>query len=235
MDSDKLQPAIKIISTGSQGNAVVINKNILIDCGVPFKKLKDVYKDLKLVFLTHKHSDHFNPCTIRAIHKNRPSLRFCCCEWMIEPLIKAGVSKKNIDVFELNKQYFYGGLVLLEPVPLVHDVPNCGWKLEIVLKAFPIEEAQYSKVFYATDTANLDGIEAPGYDWYLVEGNYSEADIERRIAEKEAAGEFCYEARAREVHLSKEQAVEWLAENMGPDSHYMLIHQHREKIKEVNK
>ena len=45
-----------VISTGSQGNAVVINREILIDLGVPFKSLKDVYKGLKLVLLTHIHS-----------------------------------------------------------------------------------------------------------------------------------------------------------------------------------
>ena len=53
-----------IIATGSTGNAVKIN-DILIDCGVSFKKLKDVYKHIKLVLLTHEHSDHFRPSTIR--------------------------------------------------------------------------------------------------------------------------------------------------------------------------
>ena len=38
----------EIISTGSKGNAVVLNQFILIDCGVPFKALRDYYRDLKL-------------------------------------------------------------------------------------------------------------------------------------------------------------------------------------------
>ena len=46
----------EIISTGSQGNAVVINNNILIDVGVSFKALKNVYRKLQLVLLTHIHS-----------------------------------------------------------------------------------------------------------------------------------------------------------------------------------
>ncbi len=46
----------EIISTGSQGNAVVLNKNILIDIGVSFKALKNVYRNLSLVLLTHIHS-----------------------------------------------------------------------------------------------------------------------------------------------------------------------------------
>ncbi len=39
-----------IIATGSKGNAVKID-DILIDCGVSFKKLKDVYKHIRLVLL----------------------------------------------------------------------------------------------------------------------------------------------------------------------------------------
>ena len=46
----------EIIATGSTGNALVLNKNILIDVGVSFKSLKSVYKDLQLVLLTHIHS-----------------------------------------------------------------------------------------------------------------------------------------------------------------------------------
>ena len=46
----------EVIASGSKGNAVVLNKHILIDAGVSFKALKDVYKDLKIVLLTHIHS-----------------------------------------------------------------------------------------------------------------------------------------------------------------------------------
>lgn len=61
-----------IISTGSKGNAVVINGRILIDCGVPFKALEPVKKDLRLVLLTHIHSDHFNPGRRGHFQKSAP-------------------------------------------------------------------------------------------------------------------------------------------------------------------
>ena len=38
-----------IIATGSKGNAVVIEHEILIDCGVPFKALAAEWKTLKLL------------------------------------------------------------------------------------------------------------------------------------------------------------------------------------------
>ena len=46
-----------ILATGSSGNAVVINGEILIDCGVPMKKLREsgYIKSLNLVLLTHAH------------------------------------------------------------------------------------------------------------------------------------------------------------------------------------
>ena len=31
---------VKVISTGSKGNAVLLNDEILIDCGVPFRELE---------------------------------------------------------------------------------------------------------------------------------------------------------------------------------------------------
>ena len=59
--------AYKIVSTGSKGNAVIINDYMLIDCGVPCSKLADYADNLKIVMLTHIHSDHFNPATLRRL------------------------------------------------------------------------------------------------------------------------------------------------------------------------
>lgn len=48
----------EVISTGSKGNALLIENEILIDCGVSYRKLKE--KSIKLILLTHEHKDHFN-------------------------------------------------------------------------------------------------------------------------------------------------------------------------------
>ena len=47
-----------VISSGSLGNAILIQKNILIDFGVPYKKIEPYMNDIKLVLATHIHSDH---------------------------------------------------------------------------------------------------------------------------------------------------------------------------------
>lgn len=206
-----------IISTGSKGNAVVINDITLIDCGVSFKALKEVYKDLKIVLLTHIHSDHFNRTTLRLLSEARPTLRFACCEWLVTPLIETGISKRNIDVLEIGKIYDYKAFKV-SPVKLYHDVPNCGYRL-----FFGKEKA-----FYATDTSTLAGITAKDYDLYLVEANHEEEEINKRISEKKASGEFVYEIRATRNHLSKEQCDAWIYENIG-NGEYVYLHQHQER------
>lgn len=208
-----------ILSTGSQGNAVLLEGGILIDCGIPFKALKPYLRDIKLVLLTHIHGDHFKPSTIRSLTEQRPTVRFACREWMVNPLLEAGVSKQNIDIAPKDGRLGYGNAAV-EAVMLTHDVPNCGWR---------IWYTNGPSVFYATDTGTLDGIEAIGYDFYMIEANHTTEDIERRANEKIARGEYAYEVRAAANHLSEEQTLDWLLKNEGPNSEFVLLHQHKEE------
>lgn len=214
-----------ILATGSSGNAVVINGEILIDCGVPYKTLeKSGYiKGLRLVLLTHQHSDHFKPATVGRLHRERPTLLWGCCEWMVPHLLQADVDKRVIDVYEdgFGSDYPKRKLIVV-PVSVPHNVPNCGYKL------FFFGE-NGGKLFYATDAGTLDGVSAEDYDIYLIEANHTKAEIEARIAEKMEKGEFSYEYRAAQNHLSQEQTLEWLAYNAGPNSRYEFLHQHARK------
>ncbi len=208
----------KIINTGSDGNATILEELILIDCGVTFKKLNECYKQLKIVLLTHIHQDHFNKKTISKLAIERPTLRFACCKWLVEDLIKCGVRKENIDVLKIGCKYNYK-LFKVVPIMLYHDVPNCGYRIFINNK----------KVIYMTDTRTLEGIVAKGYDLYLVEGNYSEEELAERIKEKTSKGEFVYENRVKQTHLSKEYTSNWLLQNMDNNSEYVFMHEHRER------
>jgi ribonuclease BN (tRNA processing enzyme) len=207
-----------IISTGSCGNAVIINDYILIDCGVPFKALKQYYKKFSIVLLTHIHSDHFNSNTISKLTFERPLLRFGCCEWLVKPLMECGVSKNNIDVYESDIEYDYG-ICKIIPVKLTHNVPNCGYKVHF----------NNDKLFYATDTNLLEGIEAKGYDLYMVEANYEEDEIQERIQEKYYNGEYPYEINVLQNHLSKKKCDNFLHRNMDWNSEFIYMHQHINK------
>lgn len=207
----------EVIATGSSGNAVVLNRVVMVDCGVSFESIAPVFKRLQLVLLTHIHSDHFNKSTIRRLSFERPTLRFACCRWLVEPLLKAGVAVKNVDVLEVGKWYDYR-ICSLSPVRLTHNVENCGYKLH-----FPT-----GKVFYATDTGSLAGIQAENYDLYMVEANHMEAEIQERIRGKQALGVFAYESQAAKNHLSKEKCDAFIYENIGAFGRYVYLHPHRE-------
>lgn len=209
-----------IISTGSKGNAVVVNNRILIDCGVPYNTLWPYVPGLKIVLLTHKHSDHFCKRTIAKLTKERPTLRFGCGRWLVPLLIDAGVPAKNIDVLNDGTSYTYGKLCTVIPVPLVHDVPNQGYKIH-----FP----SGNKMIYATDTGNLHGITAYHYDLFLIEANHDEEEIKRKIKEKQIEGEFPYERRAMWTHLSIQKANDFIYKNAKPTSEYVYMHAHQEE------
>lgn len=202
-----------ILNSGSDGNGLIIEDIILIDCGISFKKLEDYYKKIKIVLLTHKHQDHFNKITIKKLAYERPTLRFACCEWLVDELVKCGVEKKKIDVLKIGKNYNYNAFIV-KPIKLYHDVPQCGYKLKIGT----------NRLIYATDTSKIDHIKAKNYNYYFIEGNYeNEEELHNR-----ATDEY-YEKRVKETHLSKVQATEWLMKNMGENSKYIFMHEHKER------
>lgn len=207
----------EILASGSKGNATILDSSILIDCGVPYRRIEPHVKELKLVLLTHSHSDHFNTATIHRLAKERPTLRLGCCEWLVGALLLAGVSKWNIDVYQLDTVYNYGS-VRIKPVYLPHNVPNCGYKLHF--------KAEDSKVIYCTDCGNLNGITAQNYDLYLIEANHDADEISRRIKEKEMNGEYAYEIQAQKNHLSRQKCDEFIYANAGQNSVFVYMHCH---------
>lgn len=211
-----------IISTGSKGNAVVIGGIILVDCGVPFSALSGVYRDIKIVLLTHIHVDHFKHSTIRKLASERPTLRFACGKWLVNDLIDSGVNPANIDVLNIGEKYDYGAFKVV-PIKLYHNAPNCGYRLYFGDK----------KVFYATDTSSLAGITAKNYDLYMVEANYELDKLIESINEKSQNGEYAYERNVLQNHLSKTDCDEFINANKGPHSKWVYLHQHKYEIEDV--
>lgn len=207
-----------ILSTGSEGNAVIIQDIVLVDCGVSWKLIEPYAKDLKLVLISHIHVDHLKKQTIKRLAAERPTLRFGCGRFVVPSLLNAGVRESNIDILDADVMYGYGLLNVI-PVALTHNVPNYGFKLHF----------KAGKVFYATDTGNLNGITARHYDLYMLEANYGEQEIQERIARKKEAGEFIYENSVLKNHLSLEQCNDFIYRNIGPGGEYVYLHQHKER------
>lgn len=136
---------------------------------------------------------------------------------MVADLVKAGIPERQIDILDFGNAYDYG-IVSVIPVPLVHDVPNCGYKLHFA----------DGKVFYATDTNNLNGIRAKDYDLYLVEANYEDSEIQARIDAKKEEGRYAYEYNVLRNHLSKAKCDDFIYRNIGANGEYVYLHEHEE-------
>lgn len=85
------------------------------------------------------------------------------------------------------------------------------------------------KAIYMTDTNTVEGISAKNYDLYLLEANYDDEEMQERIKKKQQECQYVYEFRAKDNHLSKQQASEFLLENMGENSEYVFMHKHVER------
>ena len=203
----------KVISSGSEGNAVIYNNAIMVDCGVSLKALQEVKRSLKIVLLTHKHSDHLKIRTLQRLQAERPTLRVACGDFLLEEL----PCIKNIDVLQVGKIYDYGAFKV-SPVKLYHDVPNFGWRIFL---------PNGQKIFHATDTVHLEGITAKGYDLYAIEHNYCEEYIQQAIEEARANGEYTHAYGNINTHLSIQQARAFIEANRKESSEVLELHKSR--------
>lgn len=203
----------RVISSGSEGNAVVYDNAIMVDCGVTLKSLEAVKRSLKIVLLTHQHGDHLKLKTLQRLQAERPTLRIACGEFLLEKL--GGLT--NIDVLEVGKLYDYVAFKA-SPVKLYHDVPNVGWRIFL---------NNGQKIFHATDTAHLEGITAKGYDLYAIEHNYCEEYIQQAIEEAQAKGEYTHAYGNINTHLSIQQARAFIEANRKESSEVLELHKSR--------
>lgn len=63
------------------------------------------------------------------------------------------------------------------------------------------------KAIYATDTNNLNGVQALGYDLYLIEANYRDEDIQAKIAEKRLLDSMPMRCRCSRITYRKQSAM----------------------------
>jgi len=201
----------KIIQSNSKGNAVLI-ENILIDCGVPFKKINEAIdlSKVEVVLITHQHGDHLNIRTLKAIMKKNKKIRVYANKSVAHMLTHPDILTSS----EMQRSYFLGlgytlisGHMNIEPVKLYHDVENYGWRIETLYT-----QNNYS-IFYATDTHTLEGIEAKDYDYYFIETNYTEENLNSFDRD-----------RVVNVHLSKEQAHNFFITNKKESSVLIPLH-----------
>lgn len=194
----------KIISTGSKGNCVIVN-DIMIDCGVAYKLIKEELYSIRILLITHTHSDHMNLKTLQQILSKHPRIKVIG-NYEVHALWHCNYIA-NAD-FPIET----GGYTLL-PFECSHDVLCYGftWNYE------------GNDIIYATDTATLEFAPKKKYDWFFLESNHDEIKLEAARGEKRG-GYDPYLAGKR--HLSTQQAKAFYYLNRkSQDSHFIELHQ----------
>lgn len=171
----------RIIASGSKGNAVLIN-DVMVDCGIAFSKLKDYLYDVKVLLLTHIHSDHIKPSTLKRIKQEFPHINIVgnyevAQVFGVDHIINVGYP------LEL-KDYVF------EAFECSHDVLTYGY----------IWSFDNYEIIYATDTNSLDNAPKKKYDFLFLESNYDEIKLEKARGKVKTYGYDPYASGLR--HLS---------------------------------
>lgn len=188
-----------------------MNKNIIIDLGISFKKLKDSVdiKNINCVFFTHIHGDHFKLSTLKLLLENNSKVLIFCGEEISKVLDKEKIKHHKINPYSYVELPLNDGKLLSARVEkLTHDVLTFGYKFNLVSLL-----GQETKIFYATDTGNLEGISTPGYDYYFLESNYRYKNL------------CSFDAlRVTQTHLSNDQCDNYYIVNKKKNSELIKLH-----------
>jgi len=194
----------KIISTGSKGNCVIIN-DVMVDCGVPFGKIKDDLYEIKYLLITHIHQDHLNKKTVQQIAENFPRIKIIG-NYEVHNSYNCNVIANAGFTIETDDYSFY-------PFENVHDVLCYGYTWTF--------EGQ--EIIYATDTSTLENAPAKKYDFMFLESNHDEAKLEAvRDENRGSYNPFLSGKR----HLSTQQAKAFFYLNRrNQHSQFIELHQ----------
>lgn len=194
-----------VIATGSTGNAVRI-ENIMIDCGISFKKMKeDLYK-VDSLFLTHSHSDHIQPSTLASIRKEFPRIKVygnadVAYQYDVDIVIgtaKVKLSKNRVVI----------------PMEGVHDVQVSYFY--IIMKGM--------NILYATDTRKVENPKELPLDYVFLESNYDETKLRELAKQYRRRGYDPVKSSMR--HLSTQKCKEFYYVNRR-DANSPLIELHQ--------
>lgn len=188
------------IASSSQGNAYLVSdgdSRILLDCGVPFKRLQAALDyavhELDGCLLTHEHKDHAGhvekllkrgvdvyatPGTIRALELED-----------IHPLLM-------IQGSTLGAPLRLGSFVVV-PFRVFHDAAEPV--------GYMIRDSHGDKLAFATDTVGL-GYRFPGINIFAVEANYKDEILARNTRLPESVVK-----RVRNSHMEIDTLREFLA------------------------
>lgn len=179
-----------VIATGSTGNAVRIG-SIMIDCGIPFKKMKaDLYK-CNTLLITHAHSDHVKESTLTRIYSEFPRIEtYANPDVAYRFRINHVITTKPFDV-KMKRTKIH-----VIPMEGVHDVPVSYFILQMDDK----------NIIYSTDNILLEN-RGLKFDYLFLESNYDETLLRETAKKYRRRGYDPVESSLR--HMSTQRCKEF--------------------------
>ena len=152
---------INVLASGSHGNCAIITDSLgcqlILDCGIKYDNLStEINWDKPVsVLISHKHSDHYNPLTMKKL------------KMLDIPIFDESCFEDNMAI---NSQYWK-----ILTIKLPHSVDTHSWAF---LMYHTIDR---KTVFFATDCRELPRLSDRPMDLIMVENNYSEIKVVENI------------------------------------------------------
>ena len=198
------------IASSSSGNAILVSDgktNILLDCGVPVKKVQEHIdlSDIDAVLISHSHSDHTHGLSELLIRGIKAFASKGCADGMKQ--VKHRFMIKEIT----HLVPFEAGTFVVLPFHVVHDTPD---PMGFLLKSTKTGE----KLVYIVDSGYVK-YDFSGINYWLIEANHCEDVLE--------ASEMNHrlKLRIRKNHMSIQKAHKFLStSDLGSTKEIHLLH-----------
>lgn len=176
-----------VIASGSSGNAVRIG-SVMIDCGIPFSKMKEDLYQCDTLLITHVHTDHLRKDTFEHIRKEFPRIKVYA---------NADVAYRvQVDKVIGVKEFSIGKKRTVIPFDCHHDALCTGFIIRM----------PGCDVLYATDTNRIDDIDIP-LDYVFLESNYDAGKLKELRRQFSTKGYDPLDSSFR--HLSTQRCKEF--------------------------
>lgn len=194
-----------VIATGSTGNAVRI-EDIMIDCGIPYNRMKEELYKVDTLLITHAHSDHVKRQTLERIRAEFPRIKVYA---------NANVAYRyDIDKVVGTAQFQLSRHRTVIPFDGVHDVPVTGFVIKM----------KGVNILYMTDTSVVKMPADIPLDYVFLESNYDERKIREQAKNYARKGYNPYESVYR--HLSTQKCKEfYFVHRRNTESKLIELHQ----------
>lgn len=202
---------VNVAYTGSSGNCIVIDDEIVIDCGIKVSLIQEYLDNASYLFITHRHGDHLNNACINYLNKSKPwalplmiytnpdVIQAIHRHNKLKDLQPENVLTSGYEKFDIttSKQTYH-----VECFPCEHDVQNQG---------FIFTNELGEQLIFATDTATMKHAPHRKYDYIVVEGNWDED----KLADMLATDDFdsIFRATRNFRHLSVQALETFINEN----------------------